>query len=297
MRRYGHPVFRVPVDPGWGCPNRDAAGLGGCTFCAEDGGRARQAGTALSVKAQALRGLNFAKERYRAEAFQLYLQAYTGTYARLDRFEALVTSLLPLASFLSISIGTRPDCLSREVIHLLQRWAETREIWIELGVQTMHDATLARVNRGHGRARSEAAVQALHDAGIHTCAHLLFGLPGETRADMLASVDWVVSLPFDGVKLHNLHVLRDAPLGQCYLETPFPVLSEPEYLELLMQALRRLPPEMPVFRLVTDSPPEQRLAPPQVMRKGEFLGTLARRMRGAGIRQGDQFSGAPSLFV
>lgn len=293
--RLGHPVFRVPVDPGWGCPNRDASGRGGCTFCAEDGGRARQLGDAEGPAEQVRRGAAFARERYGAKLLQLYVQAYTATYAGPARFRELVEGLLALEEFQSVSLGTRPDCLSEAVLGVLRGWNAEREVWVELGVQTVHDGTLKRIGRGHTWARSREAVMRLDAAGLRPCVHLLFGLPGEGRAEMLETVRQVAALPVHGIKFHNLHVLRDAPMGREWLEKPFEVMGEETYLELLAEALRLVPAEVPVMRLVTDSPPEERLAPPRVWSKGRFLHELEGRMRARGWRQGDDSPGSGAV--
>jgi len=288
VERYGHPVFRVPVDPGWGCPNRDPFGRGGCAFCAEDGGRARQLGDAEGPEEQVRRGAAFARERYGARLLQLYLQAYTATYTDTESLRALVEGLLRLEDFQSISLGTRPDCLSAATLALLREWNGGLEVWVELGVQTSHDLTLKRIGRGHRWARSEEAILRLDAEGLRPCVHLLCGLPGEGPDEMLETVRRVAALPVHGIKFHNFHVLRDAPLGREWLKAPFEVLSERAYLAWLAEALRWVPAGIPVFRLVTDSPPEQRLAPPQELKKGRFLHELALGMRKRGWRQGDR---------
>ncbi len=287
MRRYGKPVFRVPLDPGWGCPNRTAEGRGGCTFCGEDGARARQLGDAATVEEQVSRGLAFARERYGGELFQLYVQAYTATHASVEALRALVEPQLERAEFVSISLGTRPDCLPEEMLELLREWRREREVWVELGVQSTREETLRRVRRRHGWEESRRALRELRAAGILRCAHLLFGLPGEGADEMLESVEALVAEDTDGYKLHNLHVLRDSALGRRWLKAPFPVLEEEAYLEFVMLALRRIPADRPVFRVCTDSAPEQRLAPAVRYPKGRFLAELARRMRERGWRQGD----------
>lgn len=287
LERYGHPVFRVPVDPGWSCPNRDADGKGGCTFCAEDGGRARQLGDAGNTAEQVRRAAAFARDRYGATHLQLYLQAYTATYADVGRLRSAVEPLLDLEPFHSLSLGTRPDCLSKEILALLSRWNRRVEVWVELGVQTTHDETLRRIRRGHAWARSVEAIRQLDAYSLRPCAHLLFGLPGESAEAMLESLDRVCHTPVHGLKLHNLHVLRDSPLGQQWLRQPFAVMDEEAYLEFLSGALRRIPAHLPLFRLVTDSPPDQRLAPPQTLKKGRFLHQLEQTMRSRGWRQGD----------
>lgn len=285
--RYGHPVFRVPVDPGWSCPNRDAEGRGGCTFCAEDGGRARQLGEAAGAAQQVHRAVAFARERYAAKHLQLYVQAYTATYADVESLKGLVEPLLDMEPFHSLSLGTRPDCLSNGILELLQDWNRRVEVWVELGVQTTHDATLRRIRRGHDWARSEAAVRRLEACGLRPAAHLIFGLPGESEAEMLESLERVCQTPVHGLKLHNLHVLRNSPLGGQWLAEPFEVMSDEGYLEFLANALRRIPKHLPLFRVFTDSPPDQRLAPPQTLKKGRFLHLLEKRMRERGWRQGD----------
>jgi radical SAM protein (TIGR01212 family) len=288
LERYGHPVFRVPVDPGWSCPNRDAEGKGGCTFCAEDGGRARQLGDAADLAEQVQRAAAFARERYRARHLQLYLQAYTATYADVGRLQSVVEPLLEMESFHSLSLGTRPDCLSKSILELLRAWNRRVEVWVELGVQTTHDETLRRIQRGHDWARSEDAIRRLDALSLRPCAHLIFGLPGESTENMLESIDRVCRTPVHGLKLHNLHVLRDSPLGAQWLREPFEVMCDESYLDFLADAIRRIPAHLPLFRIITDSPPDQRLAPRQTLKKGQFLHQLEQKMRLHGWRQGDQ---------
>lgn len=286
VERYGHPVFRVPVDPGWGCPNRAEDGGGGCTFCAFDGGRARQLGNAENVAQQVRKAADFARNRYGARHLQLYLQAYTATHASTRALRAFVEPLLEAEPFHSLSLGTRPDCLSSATLDLLAAWNPGLEVWVELGVQSTHDTTLGRIRRGHHHRRSEEAIRRLHDKGLRPCAHLIFGLPGESPDDMIESVERLARLPIHGIKLHNLHVLRGSPMGDQWMLRPFHVLRERAYLPLVAEALRRVPADIPVFRVFTDSPPELRLAPEPEMTKGQFINQLADFMRAQGWEQG-----------
>jgi len=281
-------VYRIPVDLGGSCPNRDGKGKGGCAFCPENGGRAVQLGDVASPAEQVAHAIRFSRERYGTGLLQLYVQAYTATYTSVRNLRMQIEPLLDAHPFYSVSLGTRPDCLPPATLDLFRKWNSSHEVWIELGVQTTLDATLERIDRRHGWERSREAILRLHDAGLHVCAHLMFGLPGECADDMFESLERVVALPVDALKFHNLHILSDAPLGAEWRRRPFPVLSESAWMELVMQLLRRTPAHLPVFRVFTDSPAATRLAPKAEFRKGEFLQGVAFRMRERGWRQGDR---------
>lgn len=285
LEKWGKPLYRVPIDPGWGCPHKKPGEIGGCTFCAEDGGRARQTLGVGSPADQVEQGLRFVRERYGEGQLELYIQAYTATFASVDAFKALIEPLLTQADFVSLSLGTRPDCLPPAILELLKVWNKTREVWVELGLQTAQDPTLLRINRQHNWAKSKEAIFKLQDAGLKGCAHLLFGLPGESADDMFATVAEVVALPVQALKLHNLHVLEGSLLGEQYKKQPFSVLSESAWMELLMQLIRRIPANLPLFRVFTDS--EKSLAPAPEFSKGEFLHQLEQKMTERGWFQGE----------
>ncbi|MDF3129165.1 TIGR01212 family radical SAM protein [Kiritimatiellaeota bacterium B1221] len=285
VQRWGEPLYRVPVDPGWGCPHKKPGEIGGCSFCAEDGGRARQTLGADSPAGQVAKGMAFARERYGEGKLELYIQAYTATFSSVDALKALIEPLLEANSFVSLSLGTRPDCLPPASLELLLEWNQHLDVWVELGLQTAQDATLLRINRQHSWAKSKEAVYKLQEAGLNCCAHLLFGLPGETSDEMFATVEEVVALPVQALKLHNLHVIEGSILGEQFKQQPFPVLSESAWLELVMQLIRRIPADLPLFRVFTDS--EHRLAPKSEFSKGAFLHQLEGTMRERGWFQGE----------
>lgn len=290
--RFGRPLYRIPLDPGWGCPHRRPGEREeGCSFCAEDSGRARQLAGADTPAAQVEQAVAFTRERYGEGALQLYVQAYTATYATTEALQRLVEPLLERHPFVSLSLGTRPDCLPPKALDLLERWSRTLDTWVELGLQSSHDRTLRRVNRRHTWSRSREAVKRLSDRGVGVCAHLLFGLPGESGDDMFETLERVVALPVSGLKFHNLHLLRGTPLGREWERTRFPVMDEGAWLELAAQLIRRTPADLPLFRLFTDSPAPERLAPPAMWSKGRFLTELAERMRERGWYQGERFHG------
>lgn len=285
IQKWGEPLYRVPVDPGWGCPHKKPGEIGGCTFCAEDGGRARQTLGAESPADQLQKGVKFVQERYGEGKLELYIQAYTATFSSVRALRSMIEPLLDQQDFVSLSLGTRPDCLPPATLELLKEWQQKREVWVELGLQSAQDLSLIRINRQHSWAKSKQAIDKLQEAGLHCCAHLIFGLPGETADDMFATVEEITALPVHALKLHNLHVLEGSVLGQQWQKQPFPVMHESAWLELVMQLIRRIPKELPLFRVFTDS--ENRLAPKSEFSKGEFLHQLAQTMTKRGWYQGE----------
>ena len=228
--RYGRRLHRIPLDLSLGCPNRPDRFGPGCVFCAEDGGRARHLARHLDLAGQVRAGIEFARSRYGGEApWIAYFQAFTSTYAPLQRLRELYAEVLRAAEFKVVIIGTRPDALPPETIRFLAELARDYEVWVELGVQSAHDRTLELIRRGHDFAAVEDAVRRLHEAGISTAAHVIAGLPGENEKDFYETARRLARLPFRAVKLHQLLVLRGTPLAS----PDFPVkpvpLNEYEY--------------------------------------------------------------------
>jgi radical SAM protein (TIGR01212 family) len=284
---YGAPLHRVPIDLGFGCPNRGPDGRGGCAFCAEDGARSRVTGGATSVEAQIFAAVQFARRRYRAEHFMAYVQAFTGTFAPVSEQEAAYEGILKAFPFDSLTIGTRPDCLSGPTLDLLSALRSRIDLWVEVGVQTIHDDTLARINRGHTWAASRLAIEALDRRGIRVAVHVILGLPGESADHFRRTAEALAALPIQGIKIHNLHVLRNTALADAYRRNPFPVWDEAAYAAVLIDFLRRLPPQMAIIRINTDTPEADRIAPGWTLTKGQFLEHVKTEMQGHGWRQGD----------
>ena len=285
---YGHRVYRVPVDLGLGCPNRERDGTGGCTFCPGDGVRSMQTPLTSDIDAQVRAGIDFARERYGVEHFMAYIQTYTGTHAPVEEQAVQYRRVLACYPFESITIGTRPDSLSAGSLELLSALKQELDVIIELGVQTIHDRTLERIRRGHGRAESLAAIEALAARDIRVVAHVILGLPGETPQDFAATADALAALPLDGVKIHNLHIIRGTALAAEYAAHPFAVMDEDDYAEELIGFIQRLPPRMAILRINTDTPEEELIAPRWHLRKGTFHHMVQKRMASTGRRQGDR---------
>ena len=268
--KFGLVLHRIPFDLGLSCPNR-VRGTGPCSFCAENGSRARHLSAGLDFAEQAEAGKAYIRERYHSNGpYLAYFQAYTNTFAPAERLRELYSAALRTGDYRALIIATRPDCLPEECLDYLSELKEQYELWLEIGVQSANDATLKFMNRGHDFAAVRDAVRRAHARGIHCAAHLILGLPGETEKDFLNTADQIASLPFEAVKMHHLLILRGTPMARMFHENRVRGLNEYEYAAALAGVLRRLPDSMSVMRLSADAPPEEILAPRWWMKKGQF---------------------------
>jgi radical SAM protein (TIGR01212 family) len=285
--RYGDALFRVPIDFDLGCPNRELDGSGGCTFCNARGARAVQTLGKGTVQEQMAEAIRFARDRYGAKKYMAYIQAFSATFGPKQR--PMYRELLDAFDFTAVSIGTRPDCLTPPAYEFLVELNKDIEVWVELGVQTVHDRTLKRINRGHDWASSERAIQRLHELGIKVAVHAILGLPGETAEDFQQTADTLAALPIDAVKVHNLHIEKGTTLALEHALTPLPVLMEHDFAEHLMDFIRRMPPNIPIMRLTTDTLDDELIAPKWHMAKGQFKDYVIQQMICREWRQGDLF--------
>ena len=280
LQQYGEKVYKLSLSSGCTCPNRDGTLMfGGCTFCSE-GGSGDFAAACAPIDEQ----LEEAKARIRrktdARRFIAYFQSYTNTYGDLDRLEALYTETLRHEEIEILSLGTRPDCLSGGVLAMLERLNAMKPVWVELGLQTIHERTAKAVHRGYDLAAFETGYHALKALGLTVIVHVIFSLPGETREDMLSTVRYLASLdpPPDGVKLQMLHVLRGTQLGEDYEKEPFPLLTMEEYAELVAQSVRILPEQTVIHRLTGDAPGKLLIAPEWTRNKKRVLNAVNREI-------------------
>lgn len=242
----------------------------------------------MPLPEQVARGIRGARERHRAEGFIAYFQAGCATHAPLDLLRERVQTVLAAAPFPVIVFATRPDCLPPPVLDWLATLREHHEVWVELGVQSGHDATLLRVHRGHDVACVFSAARALHMRGILTAAHVILGLPGEGSAEYAETARRLREGPFAGVKIHNLHIVRGSDFESRWRRGEVETLDEHAYAEVLMDFLRHLPAQWPVMRLAAETPADQLLAPRWWMTKGEFRQYVITQMLRRGWRQGDR---------
>ncbi len=270
IKEYGEALYSITVDLDLGCPNRDEKGNGGCSFCPSHGARSAQSMDAKSVEEQIKVGISFAKRRYKAKRFMLYIQAYTGTFSSLKKQKETYSKLLKLYNFDAISIGTRPDCLSIETLEYLQELNSQIDVHVDLGIQSLNDATLININRQHDSQCSIDAIKKLQHYGIKVFAHIIIGFKGESTEDWSRTVQKLVSLHVDGFKIHNLHVIKNTPLHVEYQNRQFKTYDEYEYAEELIHLLRLIPTNIPILRIATDTPNKDLVAPLWKMSKAEF---------------------------
>ena len=255
QNKYGTALQRIPLDPGFPCPNRNPDGSGGCAFCPGDGSRAQHLKAGMNLEEQVRSGIAFAKNRYGANPpYAAYFQAYTTTNGPVDQLRKMYRDVLAMADFPCVIVATRPDCLPQEVIDLLGELTVDREVWVELGVQTANDETLRKINRGHDFAAVERVVPLLVEKGIKVAAHVILGLPGETRDDFLFTARKLSALPLSGIKVHNLLIYRDTPMEKLYKSGALKPLNEYEYASALAEFLQELPEDLVVMRLCADAP-------------------------------------------
>lgn len=278
--QYGEKIYKLSLSSGCTCPNRDGTlGFGGCTFCSE-GGSGDFAAPPAPLDAQIENAKARIRQKTDARKFIAYFQSYTNTYGDLKRLEALYTEAIKRDEVVILSLGTRPDCLGADVIAMLKRLNAIKPVWVELGLQTIHDRTAAAFHRGYPLAAFETGYRALKAAGLTVVVHVIYSLPGETRADMLDTVRYLAALdpPPDGVKLQMLHILRGTQMGAAYEKEPFPLLSLEEYADLIAESVRILPPDTVLHRMTGDAPGALLIAPEWTRNKKRVLNTLNRKI-------------------
>lgn len=259
---FGERVYRVPVDAGFTCPNRDGVrAFGGCTFCDDRGSGAPTIDVALSVRDQLEKGINRIGRRYKANKFLAYFQAFSNTYAPEGMLRRLYDVAFEFPDVVGICIGTRPDCVEDNILDLLAEYNEKTFIWLELGLQSAVNSTLEKINRGHTAEEFFDAVARAKQRKLKVATHLIFGLPGETDEQMLDTVRQVGQCSIDGIKIHQLCIYRGTPMEFDYRLGNLPVLDEERYVRLVADALERLPPDMVIMRLVAEGTQDEIIAP------------------------------------
>ncbi|WP_211227814.1 TIGR01212 family radical SAM protein [Spirochaeta cellobiosiphila] len=290
-KKYNKPAYRLGLDGGFSCPNRGKDRTKeGCSYCDAYGARAPYLTGAHSLTDQIRQSLGFLRQRYGAEIFLLYFQAYTSTWAPLDRLKALYDSALSEADFRELIVSTRPDCFGDKVADLLSSYrTEEREVWAEFGLQSAKDITLKRINRGHGVKQYIESVKRAQDRDIKIVTHLIFGLPGETERDILDSVDFVVDQGVQGIKIHNLHIPQHSPLYKDYISGEITLPSMERHMDYCQKALERIPEDIVILRLTNDTMKDGTLLPGVMWDKTFFYDRLRRRMGEAGSFQGCKY--------
>ena len=290
LQQHGERVHKIALDASFTCPNRDGVkGTGGCTFC-NNASFSPNGRTPAALCTQINTGKRAIAKRTRANRFLAYFQAYTNTYADVQALEALYDEALAEPDMVGLSVGTRPDCVSQDVLDLLLRYQQRGlVVWLELGLQSAFDATLKRVNRGHGlREYAETASRA-RKLGIPVCTHLIVGLPGETEQHYHRTLDTVLELGTDGLKLHPLHVVKNTMLAVEWRRGEYRPLERSEYIRIAADLIERTPPHIVYHRVTATASPDILLAPAWCSQKWNVLNGIALELARRGRRQGDLY--------
>ncbi|MBI5118045.1 TIGR01212 family radical SAM protein [Candidatus Poribacteria bacterium] len=287
--RFGCKVYKVTIDAGFTCPNRDGKlGWGGCTYCNNLGFSANSRHEPLPIREQIEQGMAFMRKRYKAEKFIAYFQAYTNTYAPIETLRANYSAALEFDDIVALSIGTRPDCAPDPVLDLIGSYQASHEVWVEYGLQSIHDRTLRLVNRGHNYATFLDALERTRRRGLKVCVHVILGLPGESHAEMMATAQAVGQMDIDSLKIHLMHVLRDTPIEKDLTEGRFKALEFDEYVNLVCDFLEYLPPKVSIQRLTADGPRSILLAPKWATQKSKIIAAIDAELERRGSQQGSR---------
>lgn len=284
-------VYRISLNGGMTCPNRDGnLDTRGCIFCSRGGSGDFAGNAALSVHEQLLEGRSRLSQKTNCRRFIAYFQAYTNTYAPVSYLEQIFTEAIREPDVAVLSIATRPDCISPEILELLVSLNRIKPVWIELGLQTIHQQTARFIRRGFSLECYETCVKQLEQAGLTVISHVILGLPGETREDMLATVDYLGHSGIQGIKLQLLHVLKDTDLEVLYEKDPFPLFSLEEYCSLIVDCIERLPENMVIHRITGDGPRKLLIAPLWSTDKKRVLNRIQQMFRERNTWQGRLFT-------
>lgn len=285
--RYGEKIYKVSLNGGMTCPNRDGTlGSRGCIFCSEGGSGDFAGDKTLSVTAQIEAQKQQLCRKFPVRRFIAYFQAYTNTYAPVSYLERIFTEALAHPDVVGLSIGTRPDCLPDETLQLLKRLNCIKPVTVELGLQTIHERTAALIRRGYALPCFDTAIRNLRRLGLETVVHTIIGLPHETPEDVFATMRYLNGCGIQGVKLQLLHVLKNTDLADYYRNPGFPILSEDAYVDLVIGCLERLSPAITIHRLTGDGPHDLLIAPAWSSRKRAVLNHIHHELKIRGSWQG-----------
>lgn len=286
-KRFGEKIYKLSLNGGMTCPNRDGkVGSRGCIFCSE-GGSGDFAGNACqSISQQMEAQKNLLSKKRPVQKYIAYFQAYTNTYAPVEYLEKIFMEAISHPEVVVLSIATRPDCLGDDVLDLLERLNKIKPVWVELGLQTIHEKTAAFIRRGYRLSCFEEAVKNLRSRGLEVIVHTILGLPGEDEKMVLETMEYLNHQDIQGIKLQLLHVLKQTDLGTFYEEQPFHILSMDEYLSILIHCLEILSPDLVIHRLTGDGPKDLLIAPLWSSAKRTVLNTLHQQLKKENTWQG-----------
>lgn len=283
-KQFGEKLYKISLNGGMSCPNRDGKlDVRGCIFCSAGGSGDFAPDRSIPLDEQIEDAKRRVSSKYKGTHYIAYFQAYTNTYAPVEKLRALFMPVIKREDIAVLSIATRPDCLSDEVLDLLRELNDIKPVWVELGLQTIHEKTADYIRRGYSLPVYDKAIRDLEAIGIHTITHLILGLPGETKEDILQSVRYVTDCGSQGIKLQLLHVLKGTDLASDYEKGLFWTLLFDEYIDLLTDCVRLLPKDMIVHRLTGDGPKNLLIAPMWSADKKRVMNAIHQRLKKEGL--------------
>ena len=289
-RQFEFRVQKISIDAGFTCPNRDGRiSTGGCIYCDNRTFNPSYCQRRLSVSNQLAEGKQFFARKYPDMKYLAYFQAFTNTYAPIAQLKALYEEALQVEDIVGIVIGTRPDCVSDELLDYLAELNERTFVLVEYGLESTNNDTLLRINRGHSFEQSVSALERTHQRGLLTGAHIILGLPGEDAAESLRQAPILSQLPIDILKIHQMQIIRGTRLAEEFEREPFHIYTVDEYIELIAQYIQRLRPDMVLERFVSQSPKELLIAPHWGLKNYEFTNKLVNYLKAKDIHQGQLF--------
>lgn len=285
--RFGKRVQKVVVHAGFTCPNRDGSkGYGGCIYCNNDTFKPPYCKAEMSIAEQVEEGINFLSKRYGVDKYMVYFQPFSNTYASLEKLQNLYLEALNHPQVVGLAIGTRPDCIDEEKIDFLEQLAKQYYITVEYGLESPYDSTLQWINRQHDFQNWVEAVQNTADRGIEICTHIILGLPPESNQEMIQTARILSEYPIQSVKIHHLHVVQNTRLAGKYHQDPFHLFSLPEYIDLVVDFLQHLKPDIMLQRLVGETQPHLLIGPQWGIRADAVQRRIERALEEKDVWQG-----------
>lgn len=283
-------VFKIALDGGFSCPNRDGTiSSGGCLFCSERGSGDFAGNREFSIKKQFKDIKDMMSKKWKTGKYIAYFQAYTNTYASIEVLREKYEEAVSVEGNVALAIATRPDCLGEDVLDLIEEYSHRVYTWIELGLQTCSDESAKVINRGYELSTFEEALKQLNKRNIDVVVHTIFGLPGENKEDMLKTIDYVAHKNIKGIKMHLLHLLENTQMTQLYEDGTLKFLQQEEYIDIICKSITMLPPNMVIHRLTGDAPRELLIGPMWSLKKWEVLNGIDNRLKELDLYQGQEF--------
>jgi radical SAM protein, TIGR01212 family len=286
-QKFGCKVFKISLDAGFSCPNRDGTiSKGGCIFCSERGSGDFAGNRSFSIEDQFIHIKEVMNKKWKEGKYIAYFQAYTNTYANIETLRKKYEEAVDQEGVVALAIATRPDCLGEDVLNLLEELNKKVYTWVELGLQTSNEETAQKINRGYKLQVFEKAVKDLRSRSIDVVAHVIFGLPGETKENMLDTVRYITSKDIQGIKFHLLHLMKNTPLVKLYDNGELKFMTQDEYIDIICSSIAMIPPNIVIHRLTGDSPRNLLIGPQWSLKKWEILNSIDLELKERNLYQG-----------